>query len=240
MGLVVAQSFSYPEAKKAIEVNLKSLNTPAKTLAVPKFYRFTDTTPLFGSIDLSLSKHLEQAELELKILKAIPAPLAQNAKKYLRAILILSEKHKVDPFWILSVMWTESHFYDGAKSNVGARGLMQIMPRTKLYLIEKLHKKDKKLAIEETGFDLSQYFSHLVSDNEYQMHLDKIVNIELGIIYLKKLLLRFQSNPSLATVAYNMGPTWTRRRLNRGLPVGNRNQYLQKVSRAYTHIKNRI
>jgi soluble lytic murein transglycosylase len=58
-------------------------------------------------------------------------------------------------------------------------------------------------------------------------------NIMLGVFYLKNLLDRFDGNYKLATVAYNMGPTWVRRRLNAGAAVGHRNHYFNKVWRNY-------
>lgn len=41
-----------------------------------------------------------------------------------------SEKYEVDPALVAAVMEAESHFREGARSQVGARGLMQLMPRT--------------------------------------------------------------------------------------------------------------
>lgn len=45
-----------------------------------------------------------------------------------------SQKYDVDPALVAAVMETESRFHKGAHSAVGARGLMQLMPRTGRWL----------------------------------------------------------------------------------------------------------
>lgn len=203
-------------------------------------YTFDDSIVSFLKKDLSLFGKISKAEAEKKILTTIPAPLAKKAGKYLRAILIMSEVHKVDPLWVLSIMWTESHFSYNAESSVGARGLMQIMPTTKKYIHKKLHRRGRTLLVEKKSFKINDYFPYRVPDTEYKIHRDKLFNIELGIIYLKNLLKHFDTNHIHATVAYNMGPSWTKKRLLNNLPVGVKNEYLDKVSRAYGHIIQKI
>jgi soluble lytic murein transglycosylase-like protein len=60
--------------------------------------------------------------------------------------------------------------------------------------------------------------------------------LEAGIFYLKNLLEAFNHNHHYATVAYNMGPYWTKGRLKNNLPVGENNRYLDKVLKNYYHI----
>lgn len=40
-----------------------------------------------------------------------------------------AKRHKIDPLLVLSIIKSESTFYKNAKSHMGARGLMQVMPR---------------------------------------------------------------------------------------------------------------
>ena len=61
-------------------------------------------------------------------------------------------------------------------------------------------------------------------------------NVELGVFYLKRMLKRFNQNHTIATVAYNMGPTTVQKRLLYRLPVGVDNLYLNKVRKAYIHL----
>ena len=179
-------------------------------------------------------------DVEKKLAESIPFTLRKNAKKYIKATLKLSELHQIDPIWVLSVMWTESHFQFHAKSWAGARGLMQIMPATKKYVYRKYRQSSNKLIVETKDFNINEYFPYKVSKNLYKKHERKLINIELGIIYLKSLLRDFRDNHTYATVAYNMGPGWTRGRLRRKLPVGNDNEYLNKVQKAYRKIIRKI
>jgi len=49
-----------------------------------------------------------------------------------------SQEYNVDPRLVLAVIRTESRFYSQAKSQVGAKGLMQIMPETGLWIAKQL------------------------------------------------------------------------------------------------------
>ena len=40
-----------------------------------------------------------------------------------------AKRHKIDPLLLLAIIRSESTFYSNAKSNKGARGLMQVLPR---------------------------------------------------------------------------------------------------------------
>ena len=60
--------------------------------------------------------------------------LAKKAKIYKKTIQIYSRIYNVDPELILAIVRQESCFNEGAKSRVGAIGLMQLMPQTALSL----------------------------------------------------------------------------------------------------------
>jgi len=128
-----------------------------------------------------------------------------------------SEKYQVDPFWVISVMWVESHFDQFANSSVNAKGLMQVLPLTGLYISKKLGRQVSKKHI-------------------YKMIHRPQINIELGTAYLKQLLKQFEGDYTFATVAYNMGPSRVRSRMRKNLPVGEKNNYLTKVKRAYLNL----
>lgn len=163
-------------------------------------------------------KVLKPSTFERHILDSFPKSLRKRAAPYLRTILSMAQKYKVDPFWVLSLIWTESHFNQYAVSRVGASGVMQLMPRTRRYLLKKLRRK--KVPMEYRRFK-NKAFRRQVRD------------IELGVFYLKWLLERFGANHIHATVAYNMGPGWTVKRLRRRKSVGVRNLYLNKIKRRY-------
>jgi hypothetical protein len=189
-------------------------------------YSFSALTPSFGSLDLSRIREFQTAEFEALILRDTPASLRERMRPYLPLALKMAEHHQVDPFWVLAVMWTESHFNPYAVSRVQARGLMQIMPTTGTYLVGRLSRTDNLSGVERyLGF----------GPRELPL-FEPIMNIEMGTYYLRHLLDQFQGNFRLATVAYNMGPAGVRRRIRDQLPTGVRNQYLNKVRHAYQHL----
>ena len=79
----------------------------------------------------------------------------------------------------------ESEFDPEVISPVGARGLMQLMPKTAKEMADK------------TGIVYSK--DRLLSDPTY--------NVKLGIAYLDELSDRFDGNIILVSAAYNAGPT---------------------------------
>lgn len=86
--------------------------------------------------------------------------------------------------WVYGLMRQESRFVTAAKSNVGAAGLMQIMPSTARWVARKLGLKD--------------YRQSLIHQ------LD--TNLKLGTYYMKTVLSWFDDSPVLASAAYNAGP----------------------------------
>jgi soluble lytic murein transglycosylase len=196
-------------------------------------YSFSDVKYGFTNSNVSLENRLN---LEHSLLMSLPSDIRETAKPYLKAILKISELYSLDPIWVSSVVWTESHFKPRANSPIGARGLMQLMPTTKAYIYKKLKKKKMYLIIEKPNFNLSEFFDFEISGNQKKYYSDRLVNLEIGIFYLKRLLKRFDGEHRIATIAYNMGPTWTRRKLRENYPLGSRNNYLAKVTRAYDHI----
>jgi soluble lytic murein transglycosylase len=95
------------------------------------------------------------------------------------------KKHHIDPVLLMSVARQESALDSEAKSPVGARGIMQIMPDTAKHTA-------KKYQLEYT--DADDLFS-----------VGK--NIEIGSHYLNELLERYGDNRIFAFAAYNAGPS---------------------------------
>lgn len=90
----------------------------------------------------------------------------------------------LDEAWVYGLMRQESRFVTRAKSNVGAAGLMQVMPATARWIAKKLHMVD--------------YRKDLIHQ------LD--VNLKLGTFYMKNVLDSLDESPVLASAAYNAGP----------------------------------
>lgn len=98
----------------------------------------------------------------------------------------------LDPILVLSLIKQESAFDSDAGSQVGAMGLMQLMPATAA---------DTDPEVRTTEL------------------LNPDINIRVGTKYLRQLLTRFNGNIALALAAYNAGPNavdrWQRENSNR-------------------------
>lgn len=94
-------------------------------------------------------------------------------------------EQKMDNYLLYSVMRTESFYKEKAKSSAGARGLMQIMPVTGQWLVDKYLPKTKS----------------------YSLYTPSI-NIYLGSVYMYDNIQRMGFLPAIA--AYNSGPTFVR------------------------------
>lgn len=198
-------------------------------------YKFKNESMGFFVGDLSfLDGSMEEAES--KLIELFPANLQKKVSKIIRPVLVLCEKHELDPFWVLSVMWTESHFRVEAQSHKGASGLMQIMPETYLGTLELMKKNGVRLEAERSDEYLRHKYGQLYNQIGHERLASKLRNLEVGIYYMRGLLKEFGDNHHHATVAYNMGPYWTASRLKKNLPVGVNNKYLNKVKKAYSHI----
>lgn len=91
---------------------------------------------------------------------------------------------KIDTNWARAVARQESAYQATVRSSAGARGLMQLMPKTAKQTAKKFEVKYKGVA------DLNR----------------PVININLGSAYLAQMQKRFKGNQILATAAYNAGP----------------------------------
>lgn len=101
---------------------------------------------------------------------------------YSKEIRKAAKNHRLDPFILAAVARTESSWIPDATSSVGARGLMQIMPETGVYLAE----------IRGLELDLDDLYLPEVS-------------LDYGAYYLSMLRERF-GDWDLVFAAYNAGP----------------------------------
>lgn len=123
----------------------------------------------------------------------------------------------LDEAWVYGLVRQESRFVTGAKSGVGASGLMQLMPATAKWVASKL--------------GLRNFHSSLVNQIE--------TNISLGTYYLKHVLTLLGNQPVLASAAYNAGPVRARRWVGTApmegaiyietIPYGETRDYVKKV-----------
>ncbi|MDO5687426.1 MAG: transglycosylase SLT domain-containing protein [Neisseria sp.] len=109
--------------------------------------------------------------------------------RYLAPFRDLTERYAgevgVDPAWVYGLIRQESRFMIGAKSRVGASGLMQIMPAT------------------------AQHIARNIGLESYDVnHME--TNIQMGTWYLADIN-RSLGDEVLATAGYNAGPSRARR-----------------------------
>jgi soluble lytic murein transglycosylase len=104
---------------------------------------------------------------------------------YSDLIIPATEKYKLHPLLILSVMRQESMFEGFVQSTAGARGLMQIIPSTGA---ERADKEGWP-----PGYTANDLYRSIVS-------------INLGTAYLRYLLNYFEGDVYAALAGYNAGP----------------------------------
>lgn len=113
---------------------------------------------------------------------AFPMPRQSSVVSYSRQV-------GIDPAWAYGIMRQESRFNVGARSHVGAGGLMQIMPETGKYIARKLGEP---------------YSASNIANGD--------TNIRYGTFYMSDILNSLGGQPVLATAGYNAGPgkarTW--------------------------------
>lgn len=95
-----------------------------------------------------------------------------------------AKNYQISPEFIYAIIRQESGFRDRVVSSAGARGLMQVMPKTAAMVA-----KTERIPYHNQ----EQLFT-------YQK------NIHIGVAYLKHLTGRFNHHPVLVAAAYNAGP----------------------------------
>lgn len=148
-------------------------------------------------------------------LRRYPLHYTNEIKKY-------AEEYRLDPYTVLSVMRIESFFDPNAVSNMGAIGLMQIMPETGKWIAH-------KLKMDDSFSDKTLY--------------DPANNIRFACWYLSFLTNRFGGKESAVICAYNAGHGTVERWLNNPdyvqngelavVPNADVRRYIEKYRTAY-------
>ena len=146
---------------------------------------------------------------------------ARYPLEYQDTVQKYAEEYDLDPYLVCAFIWTESKFDAKAVSEVGAVGLMQIMPETGAWIGEKI---DREIT------------EDMLTDPE--------VNIQLGCWYMHYLLDRFDGDLTKMTAAYNAGPNRIDDWLDdpsyspdgdalETIPFEETHNYVQRVEKAY-------
>jgi soluble lytic murein transglycosylase len=123
----------------------------------------------------------DRTKVEVDMAQRFPTPFRSEVVEASRQI-------GLDPAYVYGLIRQESRFIMSAQSEVGASGLMQVMPATARWTARKI------------GLPFTP-----------EMISDRAVNIKLGTSYLKLVLDSFDGSAALATAAYNAGPSRSRR-----------------------------
>ncbi len=136
------------------------------------------SSEIFDRAIYTAERTREQHDYNLRYL----APFRDNVMPQTRQM-------SLDAGWVYGLMRQESRFVMNAQSGVGAKGLMQLMPKTAAWVAKK---------IGMTNFHPSDV---TLMDT----------NVALGTHYLQMVLSDLDNHPVLASAAYNAGPGRARR-----------------------------
>lgn len=139
-----------------------------------------------------------------------------------------STEYQVDPHLVLAIIRTESRFYSRANSRAGAKGLMQIMPETGIWIAGQMK--------------IQGFQEDMLYQPEY--------NLKMGIWYLSYLQKVFKGDTVKTLAAYNAGENKVKKWLLEGLwtgmekdisqiPFAETREYIERVLFDY-HIYKRV
>ncbi|MBR6874070.1 MAG: lytic transglycosylase domain-containing protein [Ruminococcus sp.] len=149
---------------------------------------------------------------------------------YEEYVIKYSNEYEMDPRFVFAIINTESHFNPDATSNVGARGLMQLMEE----------------AYDWVKFRMGDERTHTFDDM-----YDPELNIQYGTFMLKFLYDKFDNSYELTAAAYHGGmnavDTWIKDgtidpdnfRLE-DVPSDVTANYIYKVMNAYNRYKEKL
>jgi hypothetical protein len=200
------------------------------TLFVPSFLSIknlsrsepalTPVAEIFRTMSLAEPSRLPRELVKIYGIVKTNRPDIRDGEVWEMADVIWQEctKHNLDPILVLALIQVESGFQFKAVSPVGARGIMQIMPDVAQGLAQ------------ESGLrphsDARRFRPEFLDD--------PVFNIKLGVYYLHDLKKSFR-DVSTTLVAYNLGPTALRNRLDNNIKFSD--EYATVVLSTYQKLK---
>lgn len=152
-------------------------------------------TPDMTADRMALFERQRSAARERAIRKNMERWAAYRVDRELaEKIVDAAETHDIDPDIAFGLVRAESSFRNHATSVVGAVGLAQLMPRTASWMVPGTTVRDLR---------------------------DPETNLDIGFMYLRYLLDKYDGSEDLALLAYNRGPGTVDRALRRGASPDN-------------------
>jgi soluble lytic murein transglycosylase len=134
-----------------------------------------------GAFDRAIAT-AERTQFQHDFTLRFPAPFREE-------VALKARNASLEDAWVYGLMRQESRFVTEARSAVGARGLMQLMPATARWVARKIGYAD--------------FHPSRVSERG--------TNVMLGTSYLRMVYEALDSQPVLASAAYNAGPNRARK-----------------------------
>jgi soluble lytic murein transglycosylase len=130
-----------------------------------------------------------------------------------------ADEYQVDPLLIAAIIKVESNYKIDAVSPKGAVGIMQLMPKTAEWILQKQRFGD--ISVDQVGSEAN-------------------AGIALGSWYVRELMRQFDGELAATIAAYNAGPGKVRQWLDEGtwdgslqnvrrIPYGETRHYVQRV-----------
>jgi soluble lytic murein transglycosylase len=179
--------------RELVRITRDLAEVDADEVVTPFFRRLCDTasTPDQFVLTARLAREIKRPDLEVEAAKrASYAGVNLIADGY--PIPELSKSNSAETPLLLAMTRQESAFASQAVSRAGARGLMQLMPRTASLIAKSMHIRFSR--------------KRLTTDRRY--------NVTLGRAYLNDLLSDFSGSYVLAIAAYNAGPARVKNWIN--------------------------
>lgn len=139
-----------------------------------------DEKQRYGMVAQGTSEDMRKFILRT-VQKSLPKKYKHQAYTITRAVITEANHFQMDPLFLLAVISTESKFNVDARGRHGEIGLMQVLPKTALWLAAR------------AGY------------TEYFNLEDPATNIRIGATYLAQLRHKFNNNTRRYIGAYNMG-----------------------------------
>ncbi len=174
-----------PGIQRALELHKLDLRLEAKTEWVWATRNFSDEQLLAAAEYAQSKKWYEMAINTADNTKVTHNFNLRYPTPYREMFRTSAKETGLDEAWVYGITRQESRFMHYAKSNVGATGLMQLMPTTAKWTANRM--------------GMRGYHNGLIQDLG--------TNIELGTYYMRYTLDQFGGKAVLATAGYNAGPS---------------------------------